>query len=300
MGGVVFLPCWLLRLRRPSSGAYPGSLVGLMVDSGRAHAKEYFPELLLPVFLSSQWATDTPHLCRRPSNTSRLVWFSLLWGHCSIPWVLICTLLCVCPPRVESLFPPVLSKSCNQIPLTFKVWFSSNSSSHCWTPRLGSLTWGSEPSLQWVDSCGISVLQFVSHPPSSYGIWFYCDCAPPTISLWLLICLWMWGIFFVSSSVFLLMIVQQLVVIPVLSPEGVSACPSTLPSRTNFKCKSSYLFSEIAIFNPFPPKLHHCPSPWPFSLRTYFIEYIFSPLYIQSVPHSALSLKNNMCNIPIL
>ena len=106
------------------------------------------------------------------------------------------TLLCVCPPRVESLFPPVLSKSCNEIPLAFKVWFSRNSSSHCWTPRLGSLTWGSEPSLQWVDFCGISVLQSVSHPPRSYGIWFYCDCSPPTISLCLLLCLWMWGIFF--------------------------------------------------------------------------------------------------------
>ena len=106
------------------------------------------------------------------------------------------TLLCVCPPKVESLFPPVLSKSCNQIPLDFKVWFSRNSSSHCQTPRLGSLTWGLEPLLQWVDFCGISVLQFVSHPPSSYGIWFYCDYAPSTISLWLLLCLCMWGIFF--------------------------------------------------------------------------------------------------------
>ena len=27
----------------------------------------------------------------------------------------------VCPPRVESLFPLVLSKSCSQIPLAFKV-----------------------------------------------------------------------------------------------------------------------------------------------------------------------------------
>ena len=108
----------------------------------------------------------------------------------------MCTLLCVCPPRMESLFPPVLSKSCNQILLDFKVWFSRNSSPCCRTPRLGSLTWGSEPSVQWVDFCGISVLQFVSHPPSNYGIWFYCDCAPPTVSLQLLLCVWMWGIFF--------------------------------------------------------------------------------------------------------
>ena len=142
----------------------------------------------------------------------------------------MCTLLCVCPPRVESLFPPVLAKSCNPFPVGFKVWFSRNSSSRCRTPRLGSLTWGSEPSLQWVDFCAISVRQSVSHPPSSYGIWFYCDCAPPTVSLWLLLCLWMWGIFLVSSSVFLSMIVQQLVVILVFSQEGVRACPSTPPS----------------------------------------------------------------------
>ena len=39
------------------------------------------------------------------------------------------------------------------------------------------------------------------------------------------------GVYFlVSSSVFLLMTVQQLVVIPVLSREGVSACLSTPPS----------------------------------------------------------------------
>ena len=106
------------------------------------------------------------------------------------------TLLCVCSQRVESLFPPVLLKSCSQILLAFKVWFSGNSSSCCQTPRLGSLTWDSEPSLQWVDFCGIIVLQFVSHPHSSYGIWFYCDCTPPTISLRLLLCLWMWGILF--------------------------------------------------------------------------------------------------------
>ena len=106
------------------------------------------------------------------------------------------TLLCVCPPRVESLFPPVLSKSCNKIPLAFKIWFSGNSFSCCRTPRLGRLMWGSEPSLQWVDFCGIIVLQFVSHPSSGNRIWFYCDCTHPTVLLRLLLCLWMWHIFF--------------------------------------------------------------------------------------------------------
>ena len=55
--------------------------------------------------------------------------------------------------------------------------------------------WGSEFSLQWVDFCGISVLQSVSHPPSSYGIRFCCDYTTPTVSVWLLLCLWIWGIF---------------------------------------------------------------------------------------------------------
>ncbi|XP_059752552.1 heparan sulfate glucosamine 3-O-sulfotransferase 6 isoform X2 [Balaenoptera ricei] len=71
MGGARFPPCWLFGLRQPNTGDYLGSLVGLMTDSGRAHAKEDFPELLLPVSLSSQRDTATPHLCRRPSNTSR-------------------------------------------------------------------------------------------------------------------------------------------------------------------------------------------------------------------------------------
>ena len=139
------------------------------------------------------------------------------------------TLLCVCPPRVESLFPPVLSKSCNQIPLAFKVWFSRNSSSRCRTPRLGSLTWGSQPSLQWVDFCGISVLQFVNHLPSNYGIWFYCDCAPPTVSLWLLPCLWMWGIFFGEFQCLPVDDCSAVSCDSVLLQEGVGTRPSTPP-----------------------------------------------------------------------
>ena len=34
-------------------------------------------------------------------------------------WLLVCTRFCLCPPRLESLFPSVLWKSYNQIPLAF-------------------------------------------------------------------------------------------------------------------------------------------------------------------------------------
>ena len=165
----------------------------------------------------------------------------------------MCTLLCVCPPRVESLFSPVLSKSCNQIPLAFKDWISGNFSSSCQTPRLGSLMWGSGPSLQWVNFCGIIVLQFVSHPPSGYGIWLYCDCAPPTVSLRLLLCLWIWSIFFGEFQCLLVMIVQQLVVILVLLQDRVSAHPSTLPPWTNLNVSRRMPALHNCIQIVFPP-----------------------------------------------
>ena len=69
-------------------------------------------------------------------------------------------------------------------------------------------------------------------PPGRYEIWFYHDCAILNILLWLLLCLWRWGVFFMGSSILLLMVVQQLVVILVLSQEEMNASPSTLPSWT--------------------------------------------------------------------
>ena len=65
-------------------------------------------------------------------------------------------------------------------------------------------------------------------PPGRFWIWCYCDCTPPAILLWPLLCLWV--SFLVDSNIFPSMGALQLVVIPVLSQEGVSACPSTPPS----------------------------------------------------------------------
>ena len=59
-------------------------------------------------------AGDPPTLVGRSGSVS--------YGVTSpFPWVLMHTLLCVCPSRVESLFPPVLSKSCSHTLLAFKV-----------------------------------------------------------------------------------------------------------------------------------------------------------------------------------
>ena len=195
MGGAEFPPCWLFGLKWPSTGCYRlfgGANGWFWEGSHQGVLPRTAPASVLVPMVSHSHSTsagDPPTLAGRSGSVSYGV-------TAPSPWVLMCTLLCVCPQRVESLFSPVLSKSCNQVLLAFKVWFSGNSSSHCFTPRLRSLMWGSEPSLQWVDFCGIIVLQFVCHPSSGYGIWFYCDFAPPTISLWLLLFLWMWGVFF--------------------------------------------------------------------------------------------------------
>ena len=110
------------------------------------------------------------------------------------------------------------------IPIIKCRWPSRSDSQSLWQiPRLGSLTQGSKPSQQSENFFGIVVLQFVCRPLGSHGIWFYCDCAPPTISLQLLL---------VGSSILLLMAVPQLVVILVLLHEEMSTHPSTLPSWT--------------------------------------------------------------------
>ena len=45
-------------------------------------------------------ATTNPHLLWRILDTHRQVWVSLLWGHCSLSWVLVHTGFCLFPPRV--------------------------------------------------------------------------------------------------------------------------------------------------------------------------------------------------------
>ena len=70
----------------------------------------------------------------------------------------------------------------------------------CWFPFTRSPGWEAWHQAQNLHNSGRTSLAllfsgFVGHPPGRYGIWFYRDCTPPTISLGLL-CLWMWSIFF--------------------------------------------------------------------------------------------------------
>ena len=124
---------------------------------------------------------DPPTLAGRFSSISPGVTAPFLW-------VLVHARLCALEDW--SLFASVPWKFYNQIPLAFKVRFSGDSQSLWQVPRLGSLTWCWELSQQWENFFGIIFLQFVGHLPGRNGILFSRDCASPTVSLWLLLCLW--------------------------------------------------------------------------------------------------------------
>ena len=219
-------------------------MVGLLMTSKRTYAETYLQGLLLPVPLSPWWSTANACLCRRPSDTYTQVWLSLFSPR---SW---CTQNFVCALQEWSLFIPVLWKSCNQILLAFKVKFLGDSQSLGYIPRLKNLMWGLEPSQQCENLFGIIVLQFADHPTGGCRIWFYHDCDLPTVLSQLLLCPWMWAIFFsVGSSMFLWMVVQQLVVILVLWLEKVSTSPST-----SLLYSDSSICSAILLKN-YPEKL---------------------------------------------
>ena len=158
--------------------------------------------------LSLWWAPADPHLHRRPSNTSWWFWFSLLGVIAPILWVLVHTKFRLCPYD-WSLFPPVLWKTYNQIPLALKARFPGDSQSLCWIPRLRILTWGSEPSQQYENFFRYYCSPVCESPTLQVWDLILSCCAAPTILLWLL-CLWMWGIsFLIVSSILLLMVAQH-------------------------------------------------------------------------------------------
>ena len=141
------------------------SIVGLMATSRRGHAKADLPGLLLPV----------PHPCGEPLFIPPTLAGSFGSVSCEVSalffWVLVHTRSCLCPPRLESLFSPVLWKSCNQIPVASKVRVPRFPNSFG-NPQVGSLTWGFEPLQQWANFFGIIVLQSVGHPPAGMRLDF--------------------------------------------------------------------------------------------------------------------------------
>ena len=143
-----------------------------MATFRRVYTKGDLPSLLPPVSHPCAWPLPT-HTSPGEPHPSRWFRFSLLWSCCSFPLGLGVCVVWFVPSKTGVSVPPVLWKSCNQIPLAFKVRFPGDSQSRCRVPRLGNLTWGSRPSQQWENLFGITVLtvlQSVGHSPGGYGI----------------------------------------------------------------------------------------------------------------------------------
>ena len=169
-----------------------GSMVGLMAASKRVYTKGDLPKQLLPVPLSVWWVPANAWLHKRPSNTGRQFWLSFLWGCCSFPLSLAAHKVSFVPSKtgVSVFSSPV------EILVIKSRWPSKSDSLGIPSPFVGFPGLETWPSQAWENFCGIIIFQFVGHPPSRYGIWFYRDCASPVIFLWLLICFWTWDIFF--------------------------------------------------------------------------------------------------------
>ena len=103
----------------------------------------------------------------------------------------------------------------------------------CGRPLLTHTSTGDTQTQFWLSLCGIPGSQWhkVCLSPLSisgqYGVDSKRACAPPTILPGLLLCLWTWGIFLVEANIFLLMVVQQQVVILEFS-QKISTCPYQL------------------------------------------------------------------------
>ena len=128
----MFLPCWLFAWGISALefiSCWVGSgLDAKMSNSRRSH--EYSLITLPPMSLSLGWAVPaTPN----PTSLGHLQdqQIPLAQEHKSLVllWVPVHTRPCVHPPRVESLFPPVLWSWTNQALLGFKIKYSGASSS---------------------------------------------------------------------------------------------------------------------------------------------------------------------------
>ena len=130
------LPVGCLTLSNPSLRSTE-SMVGLMVTSKRTYANGAPSRIAAASapFPAVRWIhtsiSDPPTLAGRSCSVSCGATIPFLW-------VLVHARIRLCPPRVESLFPPVLWKFCNEIPMSFKVRFPGDPQSLCQIPRLGN------------------------------------------------------------------------------------------------------------------------------------------------------------------
>ena len=119
---------------------------------------------MLPVSPSLWWAPADPHFTGDAPALAGIFGSVSCGVTAPFLWVLVCRRPCWCAPRLESLFPPVLWKSYNQIPLSSKP-----DSMGVPSPFVGSPGWEVWCEVQNLHSSWITLLLlfsrlFVTHP----------------------------------------------------------------------------------------------------------------------------------------
>ena len=182
-------------------------MVGLIETAKKAHTKGHFPDCLCwcqclqsEPLLTHAFIGDPPTLTGRPGLISH-------WVSATFLLVLVYTRLFF---GIQGLWcAQGFFFSLQELSLCFPHSSGSPSTQFWWPPKSDSLGFPSLMSPQagkpdvglrfftTVENLfGIIILQFVDCPPSWYRIWFYLGCAPITVLLLLLLCPWVWGVFF--------------------------------------------------------------------------------------------------------
>ena len=157
-----------------------GPMVGSMVNSKRADAKGERSSAPVPVV-----SPANPQSPPTPSGS----FGSFSYGVTApLLRVSVSTKFCLCPPRLESLFPHSFGR-----PIIKSCWPSSPDLLGIPSPFVGSLCWEAWVVVQKLHNSARTTLVLLFSSlgdlPSTCGIWFYHDCTPPTVLLGLLLCL---------------------------------------------------------------------------------------------------------------
>ena len=158
-----------------------------------------------------QQATSNPHHWWRLLDTHRQVWVSLLWGHCSFVRgpgahkVLFVSSKSLFPQSCVSFGSSIVglmttsSKSSYATCRTASPRAPAPESGHCWPGSPQETLKHSKAGLtQSLWGLLVHTRVCLSPPSISVGMGFDSrqDFSPPTILLGLLLCAWMWDIFF--------------------------------------------------------------------------------------------------------
>ena len=162
-------------------------------------------------------AFTNPRLCWRPLDTHGQVWVSLLWSHCSfllgpgvhkvlfVPYRSLFPQSCVSSGGSIMGLMATSSKRAYVKPTSAAPRVPAPVEGHCWPASPQEILKHSKANLAqslWDLRCTQGFVWALWASLVGIGFDSKCDFAPPTIFLGLLLCPWMWGIFFWHDPIF--------------------------------------------------------------------------------------------------